>query len=62
MVYLHEIAVPKFKALTGSLGYISLGIGVVIGILVTVLMVAVTSAGEQLGNCSTRCISSPVEQ
>jgi len=43
MVYLHEIAVPKFKALTGSLGYISLGIGVVIGILMTVLMVAVTS-------------------
>ena len=45
MVYLHELAVPKFKALTGSLGYISLGIGVVIGILMTVLMVAVTSTG-----------------
>jgi MHS family proline/betaine transporter-like MFS transporter len=48
MVYLHEIATPKFKALTGSLGYISLGLGVVIGILMVTLMVGVVSAGEHL--------------
>lgn len=40
MVYLHEIADPRWKALTGSLGYISLGVGVVIGIL---MVVAVTN-------------------
>jgi hypothetical protein len=30
-VYLHEISDPRYTALTGSLGYVSLGIGVVIG-------------------------------
>jgi hypothetical protein len=38
MVYLHEIADPRYQAVTGSLGYVSLGIGVVIGILVVVLI------------------------
>eukprot|EP00775_Hariotina_reticulata_P013429 gene13429-13557_t len=38
-VYLHEIADPRYRALTGSLGYISLGIGVVIGILAVVMIV-----------------------
>ncbi|KAF8068166.1 shiA [Scenedesmus sp. PABB004] len=41
MVYLVELANPRYKALTGSLGYISLGSGVVLGILV----VAATMAG-----------------
>lgn len=31
MVYLHEIADPRYTAVTGSLGYVSLGVGVVIG-------------------------------
>lgn len=30
-VYLHEISDPRYTALTGSLGYVSLGVGVVIG-------------------------------
>ena len=46
MVYLHEIATPKNKALTGSLGYISLGVGVVIGILMVTLIVGTVNAGE----------------
>lgn len=43
---LTEIADPRYKALTGSLGYISLGIGVVIGILVVVMVTSVIPAGE----------------
>jgi hypothetical protein len=45
-VYLHEIADPRFKAVTGSLGYISLGIGVVIGILVVAMVTSVIPNGE----------------
>lgn len=41
MVYLHEIADPRYKAVTGSLGYVSLGVGVVIGILVVVCVISV---------------------
>lgn len=45
MVYLHEIADPRYKAVTGSLGYISLGVGVVIGILVVVMVMSIIPAG-----------------
>lgn len=48
MVYLHEIADPRYKAVTGSLGYISLGIGVVIGILAVVMMVSLVPADALL--------------
>eukprot|EP00879_Flechtneria_rotunda_P003299 GHRR01003524.1.p1 GENE.GHRR01003524.1~~GHRR01003524.1.p1 ORF type:complete len:498 (+),score=121.17 GHRR01003524.1:1133-2626(+) len=44
MVYLHEIADPRYKSVTGSLGYISLGIGVVVGILMVVLVISVIPA------------------
>jgi hypothetical protein len=46
MVYLHEIADPRYKAVTGSLGYISLGVGVVIGILVVICVTSLISPGE----------------
>jgi hypothetical protein len=46
MVYLHEIADPRYKAVTGSLGYISLGVGVVIGILVVICVTQLISPGE----------------
>lgn len=45
MVYLSEIALPEYKAVTGSLGYVSLGLGVVIGILVVAAVMAWTPAG-----------------
>lgn len=47
MVYLHEIADPRFRAVTGSLGYISLGVGVVFGILMVVMMISLVPAGER---------------
>lgn len=34
MVYLYELAHSRHKGVTGSVGYISLGAGVVLGILV----------------------------
>jgi hypothetical protein len=40
MVYLYEIADPRYKAVTGSLGYISLGAGVVLGILVVAAIIS----------------------
>jgi hypothetical protein len=46
MVYLHEIALPEYKAVTGSLGYVSLGIGVVLGILVVAAVVNLVPASE----------------
>jgi MHS family proline/betaine transporter-like MFS transporter len=46
MVYLHEIAPPSCKTLAGSVGYVSLGIGVMLGILMTVFMMTVTTPGE----------------
>jgi hypothetical protein len=45
MVYLHEIADARYKAVTGSLGYVSLGIGVVIGILAVVMIISLVPAG-----------------
>lgn len=45
MVYLHEIADPRYQALTGSLGYVSLGVGVVIGILVVICVTNIVPAG-----------------
>jgi hypothetical protein len=45
MVYLHEIADARYKAVTGSLGYVSLGIGVVIGILAVVMVISLIPAG-----------------
>lgn len=46
MVYLHEIALPEYKSLTGSLGYVSLGIGVVLGILVVAAVIYTVTGGE----------------
>jgi hypothetical protein len=46
MVYLHEIALPEYKSLTGSLGYVSLGIGVVLGILVVAAVLYTVTGGE----------------
>jgi hypothetical protein len=45
MVYLHEIADARYKAVTGSLGYVSLGIGVVIGILTVVMVISLIPGG-----------------
>lgn len=45
MVYLHEIALPQYKSVTGSLGYVSLGIGVVLGILVVAAVLYTLSSG-----------------
>mgnify|MGYP001807579030 CR=1 FL=1 len=50
MVYLHEIALPEYKSVTGSLGYVSLGIGVVLGILVVAAVIyTVTGGGAGVG-------------
>jgi hypothetical protein len=46
MVYLHEIALPQYKSVTGSLGYVSLGLGVVLGILVVAAVLYTVSGGE----------------
>jgi hypothetical protein len=46
MVYLHEIALPEYKSVTGSLGYVSLGIGVVLGILVVAAVIYTVTGGE----------------
>lgn len=45
MVYLHEIALPEYKSVTGSLGYVSLGIGVVLGILVVAAVIYTVTGG-----------------
>lgn len=50
MVYLHEIALPEYKSLTGSLGYVSLGIGVVLGILVVAAVIYTVPAGACAGH------------
>jgi hypothetical protein len=47
MVYLHEIALPQYKTLTGSLGYVSLGLGVVLGILVVAAVIYTVPAGKE---------------
>lgn len=52
MVYLHEIALPQYKTVTGSLGYVSLGIGVVVGILVVAAVIYTVPAGK--GKRSTK--------
>jgi hypothetical protein len=46
MVYLHEIALPQYKTVTGSLGFVSLGIGVVIGICVVAAVLYCIPTGE----------------
>jgi hypothetical protein len=51
MVYLHEIADPRYKALTGSLGYVSLGIGVVVGILVVIMVTSIIPQGGWACGC-----------
>eukprot|EP00775_Hariotina_reticulata_P003883 gene3883-4138_t len=48
MVYLHEIALPEYKAVTGSLGYVSLGIGVVLGILVVAAVINLIPSSAML--------------
>lgn len=48
MVYLHEIARPEYKSVTGSLGYVSLGIGVVLGILVVAAVIYTVTGGQFL--------------
>lgn len=54
MVYLHEIADPRYQPLTGSLGYVSLGVGVVIGILVVICVTNIVPAGMyQAGTVAT---------
>lgn len=52
MVYLHEIALPQYKTVTGSLGYVSLGIGVVVGILVVAAVIYTVPAGGVVLFCS----------
>ncbi|KAF6255165.1 major facilitator superfamily domain-containing protein [Scenedesmus sp. NREL 46B-D3] len=44
MVYLHEIADARYKAVTGSLGYVSLGIGVVVGLLTVIMIMSLVPA------------------
>lgn len=46
MTYLVELASPRYKAITGSLGYMSLGAGVVLGILVVAATVSTMAEGE----------------
>lgn len=46
MVYLVELANPKYKAVTGSIGYISLGAGVVLGILVVTAVISFVPEGR----------------
>jgi hypothetical protein len=46
MVYLHEIALPEYKTVTGSLGFVSLGIGVVVGICVVAAVIYTVPAGR----------------
>lgn len=46
MVYLYELAHSKHKGVTGSVGYISLGSGVVLGILVVNAVISLVPNGE----------------
>jgi hypothetical protein len=46
MVYLYELAHSKHKGVTGSVGYISLGSGVVLGILVVNAVISLVPSGE----------------
>lgn len=48
MVYLIELANPKYKAVTGSIGYVSMGAGVVLGILVVTAIISLVPEGERL--------------
>jgi hypothetical protein len=58
MVYLYEIADPRYKAVTGSLGYISLGAGVVLGILVVAAIISAIPECESTRGFSAlvRCL------
>jgi hypothetical protein len=46
MVYLYELAHSRHKGVTGSVGYISLGAGVVLGILVVNAVISLVPNGE----------------
>jgi hypothetical protein len=46
MVYLYELAHSRHKGVTGSVGYISLGVGVVLGILVVNAVISLVPNGE----------------
>lgn len=46
MVYLYELAATKHKGVIGSIGYISLGLGVVLGILVVNAVISLVPDGE----------------
>lgn len=46
MVYLYELAHSRHKGVTGSVGYVSLGSGVVLGILVVNAVISLVSPGE----------------
>jgi hypothetical protein len=46
MVYLYELAHSRHKGVTGSVGYVSLGSGVVLGILVVNAVNSLVSPGE----------------
>jgi hypothetical protein len=55
MVYLHEIALPDYKTVTGSLGFVSLGVGVVIGICVVASVIYTVPAGTVQGGLPPAC-------
>lgn len=46
MVYLYELAHSHHQGVTGSVGYISLGAGVVLGILVVNAVISLVPGGE----------------
>lgn len=54
MVYLYELAHSRCKGLTGSVGYISLGAGVVLGILVVNAVISFVPNGESHQLCRQR--------
>lgn len=51
MVYLYELAHSRHKGVTGSVGYISLGAGVVLGILVVNAVISLVPNGEPGVRC-----------
>lgn len=53
MVYLVELANPRYKAVTGSIGYVSLGAGVVMGILVVTALISLVTEGQCLRHACT---------
>lgn len=55
MVYLYELAHSRHKGVTGSVGYISLGAGVVLGILVVNAVISLVPNGERRRSIRERC-------